>query len=70
MPLYRAYLMENGHVWTAIDLTCVNDDDAKRQAASLGNGRDIELWQGDRKIALLRSRRKVLAGTFSAGVRR
>jgi hypothetical protein len=33
MPLYRAYLMENGHVW--IDLTCVNDDDAKRQALGM-----------------------------------
>lgn len=49
MPLYRAYLMENGHVWTAIDLTCVNDDDAKRQAANLSSGHDVELWQGDRK---------------------
>jgi hypothetical protein len=70
MPLYRAYLMENGHVWTAIDLTCVNDDDAMRQAAALGNGRDIELWQGDRRVTLLRSRTKVLAETFSARVRR
>jgi hypothetical protein len=48
MPLYRAYLIENGHVWTAIDLTCVNDDDAKRQAANLSSGHDVELWQGDR----------------------
>ena len=70
MPLYRAYLLENGHVWTAVDLTCVSDDDAKRQAAGLGNGRDVELWQGDRRVALLKSRRKVLAGAFSAGVRR
>ena len=61
----RAYLMENGHVLTAIDLTYVNDDEAKRQATSLGNGRDIELWQGDRRITLLRSRRKVLAGAVS-----
>jgi hypothetical protein len=68
MPLYRAYLMENGHVWTAIDLTCANDTDAKRQAAGLGNDRDVELWRGDRKIALLRTRRNVSAGTFSAGV--
>jgi hypothetical protein len=65
MPLYRAYLMENGHVLTAIDLTYENDDEAKRQAAGLGNGRDIELWQGDRRITLLRSRRKVLAGAVS-----
>jgi hypothetical protein len=54
MPLYRAYLMENEHVLTAIDLPYVNDDEAERQVASLGIGRDIELWQGDRRITLLR----------------
>ena len=55
---YRAYLMENGHVWTAIDLTCVDDDDAKRRAANLSSGHDVELWQGDRKVTLLRLRRR------------
>jgi hypothetical protein len=68
--LYRAYLLENGHTYAAIDLTCVDDDDAKRQTANLSNGRDVELWQGDRRIALLGSRRKVLAGSHSAGLRR
>ncbi len=58
MPLYRAYWMENGHVLTAIDLTCVNDDDAKRQAANLSSGHDVELWQGDRRVAFLRLRRR------------
>ena len=58
MPLYRAYLMENGHVWTAIDPTCVNDDEAKRQAANLSSGNDVELWQDDRRVTLLRLRRK------------
>jgi hypothetical protein len=65
MPLYRAYWMENGHVLTAIDLTCVNDDDAKRQAANLSSGHDVELWQGDRKVTLLRLRKRALAETFS-----
>jgi hypothetical protein len=58
MPLYRAYLMENGHVWTAIDLTCADDNDAKRRAANLSSGRDVELWQGDRRVTLLRLRRR------------
>jgi hypothetical protein len=66
MSHYRAYWMENGHVLTSIDLTCVNDDDAKRQAANLSNGHDVELWQGDRRVTLLRLQRRVLAGTFSA----
>jgi hypothetical protein len=50
--LYRAYLLENEHVCAAIDLTSVDDDDAKQQAANLSNGSDIELWQGDRRVSL------------------
>jgi hypothetical protein len=48
--LYRAYLMENGHTYAAIDVTCVDDDDAKQQMANLSNGRNVEVWQGDRKV--------------------
>lgn len=66
MSLYRAYWMENGHVLTAIDIACLNDDDAKQQAANLSSGHDVELWQGDRRVTLLRLRRKVLVGTFPA----
>jgi len=58
MLLYRAYLMENGHVWTALDLTCVDDDDAKRQTANLPSGHDVELWQGDRRVAIFRLRKR------------
>jgi hypothetical protein len=58
MLLYRAYLMENGHVWTALDLTCVDDDDAKRQMANLPSGHDVELWQGDRRVAIFRLRKR------------
>jgi len=49
---YRAYLIENGQTYAALDLACVDDDDAKQQIASLSNGRDVEVWQGDRKIGL------------------
>jgi len=66
MRQYRAYLMENGHVWTAIDLSCADDDDAKRQTANLPSGHDVELWQGDRKVALLRLRKKASSRTSSA----
>jgi len=53
MPSYRAYLIENGQVWTAVDLSCADDDDAKKQTESLLDERDIELWQGDRRVAVL-----------------
>jgi hypothetical protein len=50
--------MENGHVWTAIDLACADDDEAKQRAANLSNGREVEVWQGDRRLGLLRLRRR------------
>jgi hypothetical protein len=58
--LYRAYLMENGQTYAAIDLACEDDDEAKHQMANLSNGRDVEVWQGDRKVGLLRSRRRAV----------
>ncbi len=55
MPHYRAYLMEQGHVWTAIDLVCTDEREARMQVEELLGDRDIELWQGARKIALLKA---------------
>lgn len=56
--LYRAYLMENGQTYAAVDLACTDDDEAKQQMANLSNGRDVEIWQGDRKVGLLRPRKR------------
>lgn len=67
MTQYRAYLMENGHVWAAVDLACADDDDAKRQAENLRNGRVVELWQNDRRVALLRSPRRAMIRARSPG---
>jgi hypothetical protein len=61
--LYRAYLMENGQIYAAVDLTCVDDDDAKQQTANLSNGRDVEVWQGERRVGLLRLRKRVVVRT-------
>ncbi len=55
MQHYRAYLMEQGHVWTAIDLVCADEKEARMQVKELSGERDIELWQGGRKIALLKA---------------
>jgi len=55
MPLYRAYLIEDGHVWLAFDLSCADDDDAKKKVEGLLDERDIELWQRDRRVALLQA---------------
>ena len=59
-----AYLIDNGRVYVTIDLTCTDDDDAKRQTTNLSNGHDIEVWEGDRKVALLRSRRESFDQNF------
>ena len=64
--LYRAYLMENGQTYAALDLSCVDDDDAKQQMANLSHGRDVEVWEGDRRVALVKPRKRVLTSSYSA----
>jgi len=66
MPLYRAYLIHKGQVWTAVDLNCTDDADARQQAESLLNGHDVELWQRDRRIALLISKDSPVASPSAA----
>ena len=65
MPLYRAYLIHKGQVWTAVDLNCTDDADARQQAESLLNGHDVELWQRDRRIALLISKDSPVASPIT-----
>jgi hypothetical protein len=57
--LYRSYLIENGRAYVAIDLSCTDDDDARRQTAS----RDIEVWDGDRRVEI---KEKTSTRTFLA----
>jgi hypothetical protein len=38
-------------------ITCQSDEEALQVAASLVNGHDVELWQGDRDIARLGPKR-------------
>jgi hypothetical protein len=52
MAEYRAYVVgRDGHIQNRIDLVCVDEDAAKEQARQLVDGHDVELWQGDHKIA-------------------
>ncbi len=52
MAEYRAYIIgADGHFVRAVELLCPDDDAAKACARQLVDGHDIELWQGDRKIA-------------------
>jgi hypothetical protein len=53
MQEYRAYIIGlDGHIIKAIGLLCANDAAAKERAKQLVDGHDVELWQGDRQIAV------------------
>jgi hypothetical protein len=56
MQLYSIYIMAAGDsVIERIDLTCINDADALRQAKELSSGRGVaQLWQASRLIAIFR----------------
>jgi hypothetical protein len=42
----------DGHILSAVDLFCADDDAAKERAKQLVDGHDVELWQLDRKISV------------------
>jgi hypothetical protein len=46
------------HFVSAIQLDCPDDNAAIESAKQFINGHDIELWQGDRKIAKLDRKRE------------
>lgn len=60
MQHYRAYIMGwDGHILSAVDLFCRDDEAAKQRARQLVDGHDVELWQLDRKISVFLSQPKM-----------
>jgi hypothetical protein len=57
MSHYRAYLIapDGGHI-KAVDIECIDDDAAKKRAAQMANGSNVELWEHARRIAKFDSR--------------
>jgi hypothetical protein len=55
LPEYRVYLVgDDGHFQSSIPLSnCPDDDAAIAAVKQLIDGHDVELWQLDRKIAVL-----------------
>jgi len=53
---YRAYIIgPDSHVQNRVDLRCADDAEAIRLAKQLVvDGRDVELWQLDRKIEMFK----------------
>jgi hypothetical protein len=55
MEHYRAYLIGlDGHFLKVVDIFTENDKTASERARQLVDGHDIELWQGERRIALFK----------------
>ena len=51
---YRLYyLNEGGSIWRAVDLDCVDDETALKEAAKHLSQWGLELWQGTRVVARL-----------------
>jgi len=52
MAEYRAFILEeDGHIDRSVEFLCPDDEAAKTYARQFVDGHDVELWQGDRKIA-------------------
>jgi hypothetical protein len=53
---FRAYILnDHGRIFNFAELEADGDDDAKRQARHLRDGFDVEVWQLDRKVAVLKA---------------
>jgi hypothetical protein len=65
LPDYRIYLIDHdGHFHSSVPLpNCVDDETAIEAARQLIDGRDVELWQLDRKVAILDHKTKTLKST-------
>ena len=51
---YRVYFLDDdGHVFAREDIIADNDEEAVHSATQLQNGQAIEVWQRDRRVALI-----------------
>jgi hypothetical protein len=60
MAFYRIYAVTpEGHIDTVpLEIELPNDDEAIRLAGSKLNGLDLEVWEGPRRVAVLKSEEK------------
>ena len=59
MTYYQAYLIgRDGRYIKAVDLTCADDEAAKKRALKMVDGHDVELWHHARRIAKFRGERE------------
>ena len=59
MTYYQAYLIDrDGRYIKAVDLTCADDETAKKRALKMVDGHDVELWRHARRIAKFNGERE------------
>lgn len=59
MADYRVYIVAaEGHFADVVPLVCGDDEKAIRLAQELAKDRDVELWQLDRKVAVIPAQNK------------
>ncbi|MEA2955083.1 MAG: hypothetical protein QOJ58_580 [Alphaproteobacteria bacterium] len=59
MTYYQAYLIDrDGRYIKAVDLTCADDEAAKKRALKMVDGHDVELWRHARRIAKFNGERE------------
>jgi len=57
MPEYRTITVSrHGAIIEAVKFEYANDDEAKARAQSIARYNDVELWQGERKVATITSK--------------
>ena len=65
MRPYRAFVVnEDGHFLKAVVLDCADDTAAVHEAKKLVDGKDIELWKMERRVAILISSDKSAGDEF------
>jgi hypothetical protein len=63
---YQAYRIgRGGHHIRAVDLTCADDDAARKRALKIITGHDVEFWHYARKIANSRTRERSVAACLT-----
>lgn len=59
MSSYRAYLVDNeGHIKSSRDVTADDDAGALDEARQYVDGHDVEVWDRDRRIGILKRDRE------------
>jgi hypothetical protein len=52
---YRAFVIgRDGHVLQRHEFWCANDEEAKQHARQFVDGKDVELWNRDQRIAIFK----------------